>query len=214
MSFTRTFLLTLLYLSVVVCMTTTSTVTVAGVDITVSGTNVTVPSHVTADAAGLSVLPLASAALLACALTSLEIGDIYVESSGPEYQETASNTWSLFNSFTKPTCVVYPRTTKHVQSVMGNIFLMGANYAVQAGAHSAMVGWNRYTGKFIRFVNPSNPRSSDSITDGILISFAHMNSTTYSPSSDTITVLPGVHWGDAADAVEQYGVSAIGGRAR
>ncbi|KAJ7813946.1 FAD-binding domain-containing protein [Mycena olivaceomarginata] len=164
-------------------MATTSTVTVAGVDITVSGSNVTVPSHVTADAAGLSVLPLASAALLACALTSLEIGDVYVESSGSEYQETASNTWSLFNSFTKPTCVVYPRTTEHVQSVMGNIFLMGANYAVQAGAHSAMVGWN-------------------SITDGILISFAHMNSTTYSPSSDTITVLPGVHWGDAADAVE------------
>ncbi|KAF7343195.1 FAD-binding protein [Mycena venus] len=168
--------------------------TVAGVNITVSGTNVTVPSHVTADAAGLSVVPPASAALLACVLTSLEIGAGHVQFSGTEYQETVSNTWSLFNSFAEPTCIVYPRITGHVQTAMTNIFLIGANYAVQSGAHSAMVGWN-------------------SITNGVLISFAHMNSTTYNPSTNTITVLPGVHWGDAEDAVEQYGVSAIGGRA-
>ncbi|KAJ7912990.1 hypothetical protein B0H13DRAFT_2471940 [Mycena leptocephala] len=64
----------------------------------------------------------------------------------------------------------------HVQVAMGSIFRFGSHYAVQAGAHSAMVGWN-------------------------------------SPLTDTITLQPGAHWGDAMATVEPYGVSVIGGRA-
>jgi hypothetical protein len=43
----------------------------------------------------------------------------------------------------RPTCIVYPTTSRHVQITMASIFISGSHYAVQAGAHSAMVGWNR-----------------------------------------------------------------------
>ncbi|KAJ7812728.1 hypothetical protein B0H14DRAFT_2377419 [Mycena olivaceomarginata] len=82
-----------------------------------------------------------------------------------------------------------------VQVAKSKKISFGSQYAVQAGAHSAMVGWN-------------------SISDSILISFAHMSNTSYNPLTDTVTVQPGVHWGDAIAAIEPYGVSVVGGRAR
>jgi hypothetical protein len=86
----------------------------------------------------------------------------------------------------------------------------GSQYAVQAGAHSAMVGWNRWEvlGTNLDLCLPH------SISDSILISFAHMSNTSYNPLTDTVTVQPGVHWGDAIAAIEPYGVSIVGGRAR
>ncbi|KAJ7211616.1 FAD-binding domain-containing protein [Mycena pura] len=142
-----------------------------------------------------AIFPPLNPSSLACTIIRLALGSHIVESSGPEYDATSQGTWSLFNSLDRPTCIVYPRTASHVQVAMASIFAFGSHYAVQAGAHSAMVGWN-------------------SVTDGVLISFAHMNSTVYNPSTDTVTVQPGVHWGDAMDTVEPFGVSVIAGRAR
>ncbi|KAJ6532965.1 FAD-binding domain-containing protein [Mycena capillaripes] len=136
----------------------------------------------------------AAAASQACAAIRLDLGSSIVETSGLEYAATVQGPWSLFNSLDRPTCIVYARTAAHVQVAMTSIYRFGSHYAVQAGAHSAMVGWN-------------------SISDGVLISFAHMNNTSYNTLTDTITVQPGVHWGDAMDAVEAHGVSVIGGRA-
>ncbi|KAJ7463568.1 FAD-binding domain-containing protein [Mycena latifolia] len=136
----------------------------------------------------------ASASSKACAAIRVKLGSSIVKSPGLEYNATAMGPWSLFNSLDRPTCIVYPRTASHVQAAMKSIFRFSSHYAVQAGTHSGMVGWN-------------------TISDGVLISFAHMTNVAYSPMTDTITVLPGVHWGDAMTAVEPYGVSVIGGRA-
>ncbi|KAJ6595030.1 FAD-binding domain-containing protein [Mycena vulgaris] len=138
-----------------------------------------------------STIPASSSA---CTAIRSALGASIVKSSGSGYTATAQDTWSLFNSLDLPTCIVYPRTAAHVQTAMTAIFEFGSNYAVQAGAHSGMVGWN-------------------SISDGVLISFAHMTHVSYSPVTDTVTVQPGVHWGDAMAAIEPYGVSVIGGRA-
>ncbi|KAJ7202444.1 FAD-binding domain-containing protein [Mycena rebaudengoi] len=138
--------------------------------------------------------PRDTAATRACLAIRVLLGPTIVETSGPEYDATAHGTWSLFNSIEQPTCIVYPRTAAHVQTAMRRIFKAEANYAVQSGAHSAMVGWN-------------------SITDGVLISTAHMKNVSYSLATDTITVQPGVHWAEIMDAVEPFGVAAIGGRA-
>ncbi|KAJ6595028.1 FAD-binding domain-containing protein [Mycena vulgaris] len=138
-----------------------------------------------------STIPASS---LACTAIRRDLGALIVESSGSEYTATVQGPWSLFNSLDRPTCIVYPRTAAHVQTAMKGIFQFGSHYAVQAGAHSGMVGWN-------------------SISDGVLVSFAHMTNVSYSPVTDTITVQPGVHWGDAMAAIEPHGVSVIGGRA-
>ncbi|KAJ7032358.1 FAD-binding domain-containing protein [Mycena alexandri] len=135
-----------------------------------------------------------TAAAQACAELQSDLGSTIVEASGAEYNATSQGPWSLFNSLDRPTCIVYPRTATHVQLAMASIFQHKSHYAVQAGAHSPMIGWN-------------------SINDGVLISFANMTSTSYNPVTDTVTVQPGVHWGDAMAAVEAYGVSVLGGRA-
>jgi FAD/FMN-containing dehydrogenase len=51
-----------------------------------------------------------------------------------------------------------------------------------------------------------------SVQNGILISFSKMQSVTYSPATDTITLQPGMRWVDAIAAVETYGVAPLGGR--
>ncbi|KAJ7867774.1 FAD-binding domain-containing protein [Mycena olivaceomarginata] len=135
-----------------------------------------------------------TAASLACAALRFILGSSIVKFSGAEYDSTAEGPWNLFNSLDRPTCIVYPTTSSHVQITMASIFISGSHYAVQAGAHSAMVGWN-------------------SISDGVLISFAQMSNTSYNSLTDTVTVQPGVHWGDAMAAVEPYGLSVIGARA-
>ncbi|KAF8151886.1 hypothetical protein K438DRAFT_1623647, partial [Mycena galopus ATCC 62051] len=87
-----------------------------------------------------------------CAAICLELGPPVVESSGPEYTAITQGPWSLFNSLDHPTCILYPRAASHVQVTMSNIFRFGSHYAIQAGVHSAMVGWNRYV--FLRLKGP------------------------------------------------------------
>ncbi|KAJ7463627.1 FAD-binding domain-containing protein [Mycena latifolia] len=141
-----------------------------------------------------TTVALASASSKACAAIRVKLGSSIVKSSGLEYNATATGPWSLFNSLDRPTCIVYPQSASHVQAAMKSIFRFSSHYAVQAGAHSAMVRWN-------------------TISNGVLISFANMTNVSYSPVTKTVTVLPGVHWGDAMTVVEPYGVSVIGARA-
>lgn len=48
--------------------------------------------------------------------------------------------------------------------------------------------------------------------DGILISFAHMRGVSYDAAKDTITLQPGVRWGEALTDLEPLGVAPMGGR--
>ncbi|KAJ7635403.1 FAD-binding domain-containing protein [Roridomyces roridus] len=130
----------------------------------------------------------------ACAVIQQALGSTIVQSSGAEYNATAEGTWSLFNALDQPTCIVYPQRAADVQIAMKNIYHFNAEYAVRAGGHSAMIGWN-------------------SVTDGVLISFEQMSNVSYDPATDIVSLEPGVRFGDAETVLEQYGVSIIGGRA-
>lgn len=46
----------------------------------------------------------------------------------------------------------------------------------------------------------------------MLISFLLMNDTSYDPDTDTITLLPGIRWGQAVSTLEPFGVAPVGGR--
>ena len=50
------------------------------------------------------------------------------------------------------------------------------------------------------------------MADGILIFFSHMQNVTYDAASDTITLQPGIHWGDALQQLSPLGVAPLGGR--
>lgn len=78
----------------------------------------------------------------ACSFITASLGSSLVKSAGIEYTETAAGAWNVFNAESTPTCIVYPTEASHVQTAMAAIYSYGADYAVQAGSHSAMVGWN------------------------------------------------------------------------
>ncbi|KAJ6615152.1 hypothetical protein B0H10DRAFT_2042344 [Mycena sp. CBHHK59/15] len=132
------------------------------------------------------------AAKTACTHLQTSLGSTVVQSSGAEYTESVANTWNFLNAELHPTCIVFPRNSVHVQAAMKAIYDAKSNYAVQAGAHSAMKGWNN-------------------VQDGVLILFSHMKNASYDPVKDTITLEPGIHWDEALAALEPQGVAPVGG---
>ncbi|KAJ7815742.1 hypothetical protein B0H14DRAFT_2846589 [Mycena olivaceomarginata] len=130
-----------------------------------------------------------SAALHACDQLQSSLGPSIVQTTGAEYLVGATNAWNLQNSQYQPTCIVFPRTSAHVQTAMKAIYTVGSHYAVQAGSHSAMKGWN-------------------TVQDGVLILFTHMKNVSYDPKTDSITLQPGVHWQEAVTALEPFGCSS------
>jgi FAD/FMN-containing dehydrogenase len=84
-----------------------------------------------------------------CAAIRSALGADIVVSSGPEYVAGASGAWNLFNTQSSPTCIVLPSSTSHVQVAMRAIFQNKIRFAVQAGGHSAMEGWNTYGASLI-----------------------------------------------------------------
>ncbi|KAJ4499338.1 hypothetical protein C8R41DRAFT_900452 [Lentinula lateritia] len=139
----------------------------------------------------------AIAASGACQQLQRALGASIVQSksSGPEYSLAANAAWSAFNHEVnfQPTCIVFVKSTAHVQTAMRAIYQNNADYAVQSGGHSGMTGWN-------------------TIQDGVLISFSNMNATSYDPHTDTISMQPGINWGNASTIVEPFGVAPVGGR--
>ncbi|KAF7297505.1 FAD-binding domain-containing protein [Mycena indigotica] len=133
-------------------------------------------------------------AVEACASINKSLGSPIVQtSSGPEYNFTVNNAWNVQNTLFKPACIVFPRQASHVQTAMKAIFKAKVHYAVQAGSHTGMKGWNN-------------------VQDGILIMFSHMQSLSYDAPSHSVTFEPGIHWGNATAALSQFGVAVVGGR--
>ncbi|KAJ7456002.1 hypothetical protein B0H11DRAFT_2176138 [Mycena galericulata] len=130
----------------------------------------------------------------ACSSIASTIGATFVQtSSSSSFNTLVNSPLNLINDALIPACVVTPQNTSHVSIAMKAIFKAQATYAVIAGGHSAMKGWNAVAG-------------------GVLISFSDMVAATYNASSDTITLQPGIRSGDAIDATAPFGVSAPAAR--
>lgn len=79
-----------------------------------------------------------------CANLRFELGQSIVQLENDEfYTEAMTNPYSLFNTVYRPSCVVVPTSSAHVQATMKAIYLGRVRYAVQAGGHSGMTGWNK-----------------------------------------------------------------------
>ena len=50
------------------------------------------------------------------------------------------------------------------------------------------------------------------VQNGILFFFSQMKNVSYDSTKDTITLQPGVHWGEALTQLEPLGVAPMGGR--
>ncbi|KAJ7507214.1 hypothetical protein B0H11DRAFT_1970759 [Mycena galericulata] len=135
-----------------------------------------------------------NAARQACNNLKSSLGAPFVQANSTDYEFAATNAWNLQNAEFQPSCIVFPRTSAHVQVAMKAIYDADSHYAVQAGSHSAMKGWN-------------------TVQDGVLIIFTNMKNASYDPVRDSITLEPGIHWEEAVTALEPYGVAPVGGKA-
>uniref|UniRef100_A0A0W0GA70 FAD-binding PCMH-type domain-containing protein n=2 Tax=Moniliophthora roreri TaxID=221103 RepID=A0A0W0GA70_MONRR len=127
-------------------------------------------------------------------LVSLLGSELVQSRSGPDFQSSVDDPLNLINNALVPVCVVYPTNTTHVSAAMSAIYKAKSRYAVLAGGHSAMKGWNNVAG-------------------GVLIDFRDMRQATYDAQKDTITLQPGIRWVEAVTALAPQGVAPIGGRA-
>ncbi|KAJ6595833.1 FAD-binding domain-containing protein [Mycena vulgaris] len=90
--------------------------------------------------------PSRTGSQLACSALGAGSMSSFVKSSGSQYQLGATYAWNLLNDELTPSCIVFPETTAHVSTAMAAIYTHNATYAVQAGGHSAMKGWNNVQG--------------------------------------------------------------------
>lgn len=97
------------------------------------------------------------------------------------------------NNELRPTCIVQPTTTDDVSRAMKAIFSNDAHYAVRAGGHTGMYGW-------------------DAVSGGVLIDYSNMTDYSYDANSQTISIQPGLRWGQVNEMSEPYGVAPLGGR--
>lgn len=79
----------------------------------------------------------AQAAIDTCNALDAALGSMIVQSSGIEYEEGATGAWNLYNTESRPTCIVFPRNERHVQVAMREIFHAKSHYAVQASGTDA-----------------------------------------------------------------------------
>ncbi|KAK7043896.1 hypothetical protein VNI00_008062 [Paramarasmius palmivorus] len=127
-------------------------------------------------------------------LVSLLGSELVQTQSGSDFQESVESPLNLVNNALIPACVIYPTNTSHVSTAMSAIYKAKSRYAVLAGGHSAMKGWNAVAG-------------------GVLIDFRDMKQATYDAAKDSITLEPGMRWGETVAALAPQGVAPVGGRA-
>ncbi|EIN11997.1 FAD-binding domain-containing protein [Punctularia strigosozonata HHB-11173 SS5] len=130
---------------------------------------------------------------VACTSLLGSLGGAIVQSSGAQYDATATGAWNLFNDEQTPGCIVFPRNASQVQTAMSAIFSAGSTYSIQSGGHSHMIGWNN-------------------VDQGVLISFSEMASISYDAPDNSIIIGPGARWGNVYTTTAQFGVAPIGGR--
>ncbi|KAF7556854.1 hypothetical protein G7Z17_g1096 [Cylindrodendrum hubeiense] len=119
-------------------------------------------------------------------------GKVYVPESAK--YEARLQTYYSANAALAPWCMVLPESTKDVSSIAKVISNKQCPFGMRSGAHSAWKG-------------------SNGIEKGVTIDFSYMNATTYDSKKKIASIQPGSNWGEAYEALNKYGVAAVGGRA-
>ncbi|KAH3920839.1 hypothetical protein HBI56_011090 [Parastagonospora nodorum] len=110
-----------------------------------------------------------------------------------EYFQEQQNYWSTGCGALKPSCILYPKSTSEMASIVEILNENNETFAVKSGGHNPNEGFA-------------------SISKGPLISTKELNEVTFHPESMTVTVGPGNDWQDVHKALEGTNVTVVGGR--
>ncbi|KAG8356549.1 hypothetical protein FVEN_g5708 [Fusarium venenatum] len=119
-------------------------------------------------------------------------GKVYV-SGTVEYEERLDTYYSA-NAALRSSCMVMPGSTDDVSVIMSVITENKCPFGMSSGKHSAY-------------------RNSNAVEDGITVDFGYMNKTSYDTKTKIASIQPGSVWSHVYEALDHYGVAAVGGRA-
>lgn len=134
-----------------------------------------------------------SGAAAACADLLASLPNSVLVQTSPTYPPAQNGGFNPLNNKLSPSCIVQPTSASDVTLTMRSVFRHKAPYAVRAGGHTGMGGW-------------------DSVDGGVLLDFSLMRDFSYSASAGTVSVGPGLRWGEVYNMSEAYGVAPMGGR--
>ncbi|EST08778.1 FAD linked oxidase, N-terminal [Kalmanozyma brasiliensis GHG001] len=135
----------------------------------------------------------ATGAAAACSDLLASLPKSVLIQTSPTYTPAQNGGFNPLNNKLSPSCIVQPTSASDVATAMRAVFKHKANYAVRSGGHTGMGGW-------------------DSTDGGVLLDFSLMRDFSYSSSAGTVTVGPGLRWGEVYNMSEAYGVAPLGGR--
>uniref|UniRef100_A0A0D2YCI0 FAD-binding PCMH-type domain-containing protein n=1 Tax=Fusarium oxysporum (strain Fo5176) TaxID=660025 RepID=A0A0D2YCI0_FUSOF len=104
-----------------------------------------------------------------------------------QYEQRLKTYYSA-NAALEPWCMVMPESTQDVSRVATVVSKHSCPFGSRSGAHSAF-------------------RGANGVKDG------HMNATVYDAKHKLAKIQPGSNWGHVYEALDPYGVAAVGGRA-
>jgi FAD/FMN-containing dehydrogenase len=127
-----------------------------------------------------------------------------------DYEERLDAYYSA-NAALRSSCMVMPDSAEDVSEIMSVITDNECTFGMGSGKHSAY-------------------RNSNAVEDGITVDFGtisafefyyllshkyigYMNQTSYDTRTKIASIQPGSNWGQVYEALDRYGVAAVGGRA-
>ena len=114
----------------------------------------------------------------------------------PAYTSTNSEYWSTTCIALKPSCIIYPSSSRDVTAILGVLRSNASDpepFAIKSGGH-----------------NPNNYFAS--VDGGPLISTEKLNHIILDPETGIVRFGPGLRWDELADKLDGSGWSAVGGR--
>ncbi|KAJ9474900.1 FAD-binding PCMH-type domain-containing protein [Pseudozyma hubeiensis] len=138
--------------------------------------------------------PLSSGAAACSSLSTNPSITVLTPSSDPSsYSSAKTSGFNPLNNKLSPSCIVQPTATADVSTIMKAIFTSNSAFAVRSGGHTGMAGW-------------------DSVEGGVLIDFSKMTGFAFDAGAGTVSVEPGLRWGDVYNLSAVHGVAPMGGR--
>ncbi|KAI1868905.1 hypothetical protein JX265_006884 [Neoarthrinium moseri] len=110
-----------------------------------------------------------------------------------DYLEHQTEYWSTACGDLKPTCILQPKSTEEVVSIVKVLLQNNDTFAVKSGGH-----------------NPNNYFAS--VSGGPLISTKSLNDISIDNTTGTVRVGPGNRWDDISGALDGTGYTVVGGR--
>ncbi|KAK7926711.1 hypothetical protein PG985_003709 [Apiospora marii] len=111
----------------------------------------------------------------------------------PLYGTRESSYWAV-NARLSPACIVQPKSTAQVSSLLKELVATGRQFAVRAGGHSPVPGANDIAG------------------DGVTVDLGLLNSVAYDAGSETVRFGAGCRWRDVYGELGRHERTVPGGR--